>query len=161
MRSVYERLLLSYEHHSRRLSKTHLPLAKKILLAHSSPPPPPSQDNNYFTHKTSSTKRNKEIYLILAPDRVAMQDASAQMALLQFSLSGKPCAALPTSVHCDHLIQARQGATQDLQDSLVSNKEIFDFLEQSSSKYGLEFWKPGSGIIHQLVLGASIFFFFF
>lgn len=82
-----------------------------------------------------------------------MQDASAQMALLQFMLAGRRSTAVPTSVHCDHLIEASSaGADQDVAQSLVSEKEIYDFLQKASTKYGLAFWKPGSGIIHQIVL---------
>lgn len=93
-----------------------------------------------------------EAYLQLKPDRVAMQDASAQMALLQFMSAGLDASAVPASIHCDHLIQAATGADADLQKSLVTNKEVFDFLESAAKKYGIEFWRPGSGIIHQIVL---------
>lgn len=87
-----------------------------------------------------------------APDRVAMQDATAQMALLQFMSSGKSRTAAPTTVHCDHLIQAQVGAKNDLLRAQDENKEVFDFLESVSRKYGIGFWKPGAGIIHQVVL---------
>ncbi|EJT98869.1 aconitate hydratase [Dacryopinax primogenitus] len=93
-----------------------------------------------------------EKYLLLSPERVAMQDASAQMALLQFMTCGLQRSAVPVSVHCDHLIQARVGASSDLASALDQSKEVFDFLESASRKYGFEFWKPGSGIIHQVVL---------
>lgn len=93
-----------------------------------------------------------ERYLKLAPDRVAMQDASAQMALLQFMTCRLPSCAVPASIHCDHLIQAQTGAADDLSRSIEQNKEVFDFLESAAKKYGIEFWKPGSGIIHQIVL---------
>ncbi|KAI9475842.1 MAG: aconitate hydratase [Benjaminiella poitrasii] len=93
-----------------------------------------------------------ETYLKLKPDRVAMQDASAQMALLQFMLSGMSTTAVPTSIHCDHLIAANEGADKDVAQSISNNKEIFDFLESAAKKYGIAFWKPGSGIIHQIVL---------
>ncbi|GAA5920343.1 hypothetical protein JCM1841_005574 [Sporobolomyces salmonicolor] len=93
-----------------------------------------------------------EKHLKLRPDRVAMQDASAQMALLQFSTCGRDSTAVPTSIHCDHLISAYEGAEADLKRSIVSNKEVFDFLESAAKKYGIEFWGPGSGIIHQIVL---------
>ncbi|KZT58403.1 aconitate hydratase [Calocera cornea HHB12733] len=93
-----------------------------------------------------------ERYLQLRPERVAMQDASAQMALLQFMTCGLPQSAVPVSVHCDHLIQAQVGATSDLSSALDQSKEVFDFLESASRKYGFEFWRPGSGIIHQVVL---------
>ena len=91
-------------------------------------------------------------YVDFAPDRVAMQDATAQMALLQFMQAGKKKAAVPSTVHCDHLIQARIGADKDLQESINKNNEVFNFLESVSNKYGIGFWKPGAGIIHQVVL---------
>jgi len=91
-------------------------------------------------------------YVDFAPDRVAMQDATAQMALLQFMQAGKKKVAVPSTVHCDHLIQARIGATKDLQDAVNENNEVFNFLSSVSNKYGIGFWKPGAGIIHQVVL---------
>jgi len=91
-------------------------------------------------------------YVDFRPDRVAMQDATAQMALLQFMQAGKPKAAVPSSVHCDHLIQAKLGAKQDLEQADYTNKEVYDFLASVSNKYGIGFWKPGAGIIHQVVL---------
>lgn len=91
-------------------------------------------------------------YVDFAPDRVAMQDATAQMALLQFMNAGRIKTAVPTTVHCDHLIIAETGAEQDLEAALGSNKEVFDFLQSVSNKYGIGFWKPGAGIIHQVLL---------
>nr|WP_315147920.1 aconitate hydratase [uncultured Flavobacterium sp.] len=91
-------------------------------------------------------------YVDFAPDRVACQDATAQMALLQFMHAGKKTVAVPTTVHCDHLIQAKSGATEDLAFANKQSKEVFDFLSSVSNKYGIGFWKPGSGIIHQIVL---------
>jgi aconitate hydratase len=91
-------------------------------------------------------------YVDFNPDRVAMQDATAQMALLQFMQAGKTKAAVPSTVHCDHLILARDGAVEDLKNSKNQNKEVFDFLASVSNKYGIGFWKPGAGIIHQVVL---------
>jgi aconitate hydratase len=91
-------------------------------------------------------------FLMLRPDRVAMQDATAQMALLQFISSGIPKTAVPTTVHCDHLIQAKVGGPEDLARAKEENKEVYDFLESSCAKYGCGFWHPGSGIIHQIVL---------
>lgn len=91
-------------------------------------------------------------YVDLTPDRVAMQDATAQMALLQFMSSGKKTTAVPSTVHCDHLIQAQVGAKNDLLRANEENKEVYDFLESISQKYGIGFWKPGAGIIHQVVL---------
>lgn len=96
-------------------------------------------------------KRSKD-YAELAPDRVAMQDATAQMALLQFMSAGRKTTAVPTTVHCDHLIQAQVGAKEDLLRANEENREVYDFLESISRKYGIGFWKPGAGIIHQVVL---------
>ncbi|MEI7509469.1 MAG: aconitase family protein, partial [Flavobacterium sp.] len=91
-------------------------------------------------------------YVDFAPDRVACQDATAQMALLQFMHAGKKTVAVPTTVHCDHLIQAKVGAKTDLAVANSQSKEVFDFLSSVSNKYGIGFWKPGAGIIHQVVL---------
>ena len=91
-------------------------------------------------------------YVDFRPDRVAMQDATAQMALLQFMMAGKDEVAVPSTVHCDHLIQAKLGAAKDLANALDVNREVFDFLASVSNKYGIGFWKPGAGIIHQVVL---------
>ncbi len=100
---------------------------------------------------TTSFERGKS-YVDFAPDRVAMQDATAQMALLQFMQAGKSKVAVPSTAHADHLIQARVGATKDLQESLNKNNEVFNFLSSVCNKYGIGFWKPGAGIIHQVVL---------
>jgi aconitate hydratase len=108
-----------------------------------------------YSHLYSKTirpyTRGKD-YVDFAPDRVAMQDATAQMALLQFSTCGRERAAVPSTVHCDHLIQAKTGAKSDLSTALDVNKEVYDFLSSISNKYGIGFWKPGAGIIHQVVL---------
>ena len=117
-----------------------LTLAEKILYAHLHPE---SLLQNY--------QRGKD-YVFYSPDRVAMQDATAQMALLQFMMAGKNKVAVPSTVHCDHLIQAKIGADQDLQHALNTSNEVFNFLESVSDKYGIGFWKPGAGIIHQVVL---------
>ena len=93
-----------------------------------------------------------ESYVEFSPDRVAMQDATAQMALLQFMMSGRDRVAVPSTVHCDHLIQANSGAISDLAIAKDSNSEVYEFLESVSNKYGIGFWKPGAGIIHQVVL---------
>ncbi|HEY9789213.1 MAG TPA: aconitase family protein, partial [Candidatus Obscuribacterales bacterium] len=93
-----------------------------------------------------------ESYALLHPDRVAMQDATAQMALLQFIQGGFKQVSVPTTVHCDHLILARTGAAADLENAYHENQEVYDFLKSASSKYGIGFWKPGAGIIHQVVL---------
>ncbi|KAG0030402.1 Aconitate hydratase mitochondrial, partial [Podila clonocystis] len=91
-------------------------------------------------------------YLKLRPDRVACQDATAQMALLQFMSAGLPNVAVPSTVHCDHLIEAQVGGAKDLSRAKDINKEVYDFLSSSCAKYGLGFWRPGSGIIHQIIL---------
>lgn len=91
-----------------------------------------------------------ESYLKLRPDRVAMQDATAQMATLQFISSGLPRVAVPTTIHCDHLITAEVGAERDLATAKSDNREVYDFLASAGNKYGMGFWKPGSGIIHQV-----------
>jgi aconitate hydratase len=93
-----------------------------------------------------------ESILALRPDRVAMQDATAQMAILQFLSSGKNQTAVPTTVHCDHLIRAESGAGNDMQTALDENREVYDFLRTASARAGIGFWKPGAGIIHQVVL---------
>ncbi len=117
-----------------------LTLSEKILYAH-------LDEGN----ASKELKRGVD-YVDFNPDRVAMQDATAQMALLQFMQSGRKKVAVPSTAHCDHLIQARIGADADLQDSLNKNNEVFNFLESVSNKYGIGFWKPGAGIIHQVVL---------
>ncbi len=124
----------------RRLYKRPLTLSEKILVAHA------------WDALPKTPYRRGEDYVEFGPDRVAMQDATAQMALLQFMHAGKPCTAVPTTVHCDHLILAEHGAAADLKKALISNKEVYDFLSSVSSKYGIGFWRPGVGIIHQVVL---------
>src|ERR1700742_533584 len=123
----------------RRLVGKPLTLAEKILYSH------------LFVEPTRAYDRGKD-YVDFAPDRVAMQDATAQMALLQFMTCGRDKVAVPSTVHCDHLIQAKTGATADLVTALDVNKEVYDFLGSISNKYGIGFWKPGAGIIHQVVL---------
>jgi aconitate hydratase len=125
---------------AREITGKPLTLSEKILYSHL-----------WQGDATEAHERSKS-YVDFAPDRVAMQDATAQMALLQFMQAGKPQAAVPSTVHCDHLIQARVEATSDLQESINKNNEVFNFLESVSSKYGIGFWKPGAGIIHQVVL---------
>ncbi len=117
-----------------------LTLSEKILYAH------------LWEGNASSAFERGNSYVDFAPDRVAMQDATAQMALLQFMQAGKKKVAVPSTVHADHLIQARVGASKDLQESLNQNNEVFNFLSSISNKYGIGFWKPGAGIIHQVVL---------
>ncbi|ASV29015.1 aconitate hydratase [Maribacter cobaltidurans] len=117
-----------------------LTLSEKILYAHL-----------WDGSPSKAFVRGKD-YVDFAPDRIACQDATAQMALLQFMQAGKPKVAVPTTVHCDHLIQAKSGAAADLKSANSSSAEVFDFLESVSNKYGIGFWKPGAGIIHQVVL---------
>ncbi|WP_185877371.1 aconitate hydratase [Blattabacterium cuenoti] len=112
-----------------------------------------------YTHLTKQKEKsnisfsfNKNSYINFYPDRVAMQDATAQMTLLQFMQTNKVKTEIPTTIHCDHLIYANEGASIDLKNSLKINKEIYDFLKIASYKYGIDFWEPGSGIIHQIVL---------
>jgi aconitate hydratase len=105
-----------------------------------------------FQQDDLSVKERAVDYVDFAPDRVAMQDATAQMALLQFMLAGKEKVAVPSTVHCDHLIQAKVGAVADLKEAISNNNEVYDFLSSVSNKYGIGFWKPGAGIIHQVVL---------
>ena len=108
--------------------------------------------NHLWEKGASNAFKRGEDYVDFAPDRVACQDATAQMALLQFMHAGKPKVAVPTTVHCDHLIQAKQGASADLKRANETSNEVFDFLGSVSNKYGIGFWKPGAGIIHQVVL---------
>ena len=107
-----------------------------------------------FSHlvKIKNEPKRTKSYVELQPDRVAMQDATAQMALLQFALTGRSKVAVPSTVHCDHLIQARVGKDKDLEYANEVSSEVFSFLKSASAKYGLGFWKPGAGIIHQVVL---------
>ena len=116
-----------------------LTLAEKVLINHLSDP------------ENQEMERGRS-YADFRPDRVAMQDATAQMALLQFMTAGLPQTAVPSTVHCDHLILAKVGAKIDMGVAIDTNKEVYDFLRSVSAKYGIGFWKPGSGIIHQVVL---------
>ena len=124
-----------------------LTLAEKILYTHILEPEVDLADVG-----TDPSRVRGSRYLKLRIDRLAMQDASAQMALLQFMTCGLPQVAIPSSVHCDHLIQAFEGARADLARSLSTHEEVFAFLQSACRKYGIEFWGPGSGIIHQIVL---------
>ena len=108
--------------------------------------------NHLWEGAATSAYTRGEHYVDFAPDRIACQDATAQMALLQFMQAGKPKVAVPTTVHCDHLIQAKQGAKKDLKRANEVSNEVFDFLGSVSNKYGIGFWAPGAGIIHQVVL---------
>ncbi len=139
IREVYAELPDKVDKAKKKL-KRPLTLTEKILFSHLSPKVP-----------IEDYKRATD-YVDFAPDRVAMQDATAQMALLQLMNSGRKSVAVPSTVHCDHLIQAYKNAETDLSTANVTNREVFDFLKDVSNKYGIGFWKPGAGIIHQVVL---------
>ena len=124
---------------ARQLFNRPLTLTEKILSTH-------------IAEQLDTIPIREKTYIQLNPDRVAMQDATAQMALLQFMSAGKNTTAVPTTVHCDHLIIAQVGATEDLKTANITNGEVYDFLHSVSQKYGIGFWKPGAGIIHQVVL---------
>lgn len=126
--------------HVRAALKCPLTLAEKILYTHL-----------YNVGDLKNYERGED-YVNFRPDRVAMQDATAQMALLQFMNAGKEAVAVPSTVHCDHLIQAYRGAERDIETATQTNREVYDFLRDVSSRYGIGFWKPGAGIIHQVVL---------
>ena len=136
--NVYDKLAANVAIGRDRLGRP-LTLTEKILINHLSMP------------KTQELERGRS-YADFAPDRVAMQDATAQMALLQFMTAGLPTTAVPSTVHCDHLILAKTGARIDMGVAIDTNKEVYDFLQSVSAKYGIGFWGPGSGIIHQVVL---------
>ncbi|MDX2188550.1 MAG: aconitate hydratase [Bacteroidota bacterium] len=139
IKEVYKNLPAKVEN-ARKIVGRPLTLTEKILYAHLHAQQKPEQ----FVRGAS--------YVDFAPDRVAMQDATAQMALLQFMQSGRPKVAVPSTAHCDHLITAKEGAAVDLAFANKESKEVFDFLGSVSNKYGIGFWKPGAGIIHQVVL---------
>ncbi len=138
VQAVYDRLPESVAIGRRRLGRP-LTLAEKILI-------------NHLRDRDGQEMERARSYADFDPDRVAMQDATAQMALLQFMTAGLDEAAVPSTVHCDHLIQAKVGALKDLAVAVDTNHEVYEFLETVSRRYGLGFWKPGSGIIHQVVL---------
>lgn len=125
---------------ARKVVNKPLTLSEKILYAH------------LWDGNASQAYERGTSYVDFAPDRVAMQDATAQMALLQFMQAGRPKVAVPSTVHCDHLIQAKEGAEKDLTRAKQESSEVFNFLSSVSNKYGIGFWKPGAGIIHQVVL---------
>jgi homoaconitase len=143
----YSKLTKRLEDVRRILPNRALTLAEKILFSHLA---------NAEESLLQGTNNGKDIRgkatLKLNPDRVAMQDASAQMALLQFMSCGLPTTAVPASIHCDHMIVGEKGADTDLPNSIKGNKEVYDFLESAGKRYGIEFWPPGAGIIHQTVL---------
>ena len=127
-------------YNARKLLNRPLTLSEKILYSH------------LPNEKTEVAFERGRSYVDFLPDRVAMQDATAQMALLQFMMAGRDKVAVPSTVHCDHLIQAKESANIDLAQAMDINGEVYDFLESVSNKYGIGFWKPGAGIIHQVVL---------
>ena len=139
IQSVYARLEDSITH-ARKLVGKPLTASEKILYSH------------LWGGIAERTYRRGFDYVDFAPDRIACQDATAQMALLQFMQAGKAKVSVPTTVHCDHLIQAKNGAHEDLKSANSTSAEVFNFLESVSNKYGIGFWKPGAGIIHQVVL---------
>ena len=139
IKSVYDRMPERVKA-ARELLGRPLTLSEKILY------------NHLWENPVSQNFKRGADYVDFAPDRVAMQDATAQMALLQFMQAGRPQAAVPSTVHCDHLITAQNGAEEDLNTANNESKEVYDFLASVSNKYGIGFWKPGAGIIHQVVL---------
>lgn len=139
IKAVYDKMPARVEA-ARNIVGKPLTLSEKILYSH------------LWDGKAQEVFERGKSYVDFAPDRVAMQDATAQMALLQFMQAGKDKVAVPSTAHCDHLILAKQGADQDLKSSLTASGEVFNFLESVSNKYGIGFWKPGAGIIHQVVL---------
>ncbi len=143
VRSVYEKLERSVAIMRDRLERP-LTYAEKVFLGH-------------LTDPTTAEITPGKSYMNTQPDRIAMQDATAQMALLQFMLAGKSETAVPTTVHCDHLIQAHTGAESDLAIAADANREVYDFLRSVAARYGIGFWGPGAGIIHQVVLEKYAF----
>ncbi|MGZ2369576.1 aconitate hydratase [Ancylomarina sp. YFZ004] len=139
IKSVYKNMPARIEAARKNLARP-LTLSEKILYSH------------LFDNDSLQEFKRGDAYVNFAPDRVAMQDATAQMALLQFMNAGKSKVAVPSTVHCDHLIQASVGADDDLKEALLQNNEVYNFLQSVSDKYGIGFWKPGAGIIHQVVL---------
>lgn len=140
LQTLYGGLATSHAKAKTHFGKQALTLAEKILFSH-------LVSENYPERIVRG-----ETFLSLQPDRVAMQDATAQMAILQFMQAKRPDVAVPSTVHCDHLIRAHSGADADVQRAIEENKEVYEFLRSAAAKYGMGFWKPGSGIIHQVVL---------
>ncbi|KAK5116709.1 hypothetical protein LTR62_007383 [Meristemomyces frigidus] len=143
----YTKLLERLQNVRRLLPTRSLTLAEKILFSHLD-----NAEESLLEGTNNGADIRGRATLKLKPDRVAMQDASAQMALLQFMSCGLPSTAVPASIHCDHMIVGEKGADVDLPNSITGNKEVYDFLESAAKKYGIEFWPPGAGIIHQAVL---------
>ncbi|KAK4191455.1 putative aconitate hydratase mitochondrial precursor [Podospora australis] len=144
---TYEKLHTKYTEVRRVLGAQRLTLAEKILYSHLD-----NVEEGLLTNTNNGRDIRGKANLKLKPDRVNMQDASAQMALLQFMSCNLPQTAIPASIHCDHLIVGSKGAEDDLKAGIETNHEVFDFLESAAKKYGLDFWAPGAGIIHQTVL---------
>jgi len=138
IRSLYASMGERLDQARKRLGRA-LTLSDKILIAHS---------ENFASQRWERGKAT----LRLRVDRVGLQDATAQMALLQFMQSGRARVAVPSAIHCDHLIRAESGAAADLARAIQENQEIYDFLHSVAQKHGIEFWKPGAGIIHQVTL---------
>lgn len=144
---TYERLFNKYTEVRRVLGSQRLTLAEKILYSHLH-----DVEESLLSNTDNGRSVRGKANLRLNPDRVNMQDASAQMALLQFMSCNLERPAIPASIHCDHLIVGSKGADKDLSAGIETNKEVFDFLESAARKYGMDFWPPGAGIIHQTVL---------
>jgi homoaconitase len=144
---TYEKLYNNYANVRKVLGKQRLSLAEKILYSHLD-----DVQESLLTNTGNGRNIRGQANLRLNPDRVNMQDASAQMALLQFMSCNLSKPAIPASIHCDHLIVGSKGAEDDLSAGIQTNKEVFDFLESAAKKYGMDFWPPGAGIIHQTVL---------
>src|SRR5437773_594364 len=138
IKRLYESMPAKLDRARKRFGRA-LTLAEKILVSHA---------DNFDTQEWSRGKAQ----LRLRVDRVSMQDATGQMALLQFMQAGKPQVSVPSTVHCDHLIRAQSGASDDMRRAVTENNEVYAFLHSASKKYGIGFWKPGSGIIHQVLL---------
>ena len=137
--STYEKLQTNVRTYRKILGRP-LTASEKILVGH------------IHDEKISNEFQSGLDYILLDPDRVALQDVTGQMTLLQFMQSHLKSVVVPTTVHCDHLIQARTGSVSDTKLALYENNEVYKFLESASRKYGIGFWKPGSGIIHQVIL---------
>ena len=127
----------------RKITNRPLSVCEKILIGHLDRTMVPYKDDKLIPGTS---------YVLLNPDRVALQDVTGQMTILQFMQAGLMQTVVPTTVHCDHLIQARVGSESDTQAAIYENNEVYQFLESAAAKYGLGFWKPGAGIIHQVVL---------
>ncbi|RMZ87993.1 hypothetical protein DV736_g4783, partial [Chaetothyriales sp. CBS 134916] len=143
----YQRILSNFQEVRSILDGRRLSLAEKILYSHLD-----NAEDSLLSGTDNGRSIRGNANLKLKPDRVAMQDASAQMALLQFMTCNLPSTAVPASIHCDHMIVGEKGEDTDLPNSIAGNKEVFDFLESAAARYGIEFWPPGAGIIHQTVL---------